>query len=159
MPLVIQLVVGEFELVKADHLPHPRVPWGQRIWVDVDPRRNRRVCVSRHHPLGAVVHIPRKHSGKPGLSNTGAHKRIHEDESELMLEIQRFHLTLHVLEDLCMFKSSNSKCYCKLVFFYVSSLRLLLLWFLNHVPQKVSPWLVFPPHFTVLKTHLRLFEG
>lgn len=116
MPLVIQLVVGEFELVKADHLPHPRVPWGQRIWVDVDPRRNRRVCVSRHHPLGAVVHIPRKHSGKPGLSNAGAHKRIHEDESELMLEIQRFHLTLHVLEDLCMFKSSNSKCYCKLFF-------------------------------------------
>lgn len=56
--LVIQLVVGEFELVETDHLPHPGVSWGQRVRVDVGPRRHRGVGVSCNHPLGAVVHIP-----------------------------------------------------------------------------------------------------
>lgn len=26
VPLVVQLVVGQFEFVEADHLPHPRLP-------------------------------------------------------------------------------------------------------------------------------------
>lgn len=58
MALVVQLIVGELELVEADHLSHPGVPRGERVWVDVDPRRNGRVGVPRHHPLGAVVHVP-----------------------------------------------------------------------------------------------------
>jgi len=56
--LVVQLIVGEFEFVEADHLPHPGVSRGQRVWVDVDPWRHGGVCISCHHPLGAVVHIP-----------------------------------------------------------------------------------------------------
>lgn len=58
MSLVVQFIVGELELVEADHLPHPGVPWGQRVRVDVGPRRHRGVCVPCHHPFGAVVHVP-----------------------------------------------------------------------------------------------------
>lgn len=59
MALVVQLIVSEFEFVEADHLPHPGVSRGQGVWVDVDPRGHGGVRVPRHHPLGAVVHIPR----------------------------------------------------------------------------------------------------
>lgn len=62
MALVVQLIVGEFEFVEADHLPHPGVSRGQGVWVDVDPRGHGGVRVPRHHPLGAVVHIPGRHT-------------------------------------------------------------------------------------------------
>lgn len=68
MSLVVQFIVGEFELVEADHLPHPGVPWGQRVRVDVGPRRHRGVCVPCHHPFGAVVHVPGRQ--ETGLSTT-----------------------------------------------------------------------------------------
>lgn len=78
MSLVVQLVVGEFELVEADHLPHPGVSRGQRVRVDVGPRGDGGVCVSRHHPLGAVVHVPgrrgklaSKHTYKNSLIDFG----------------------------------------------------------------------------------------
>lgn len=58
MALVIQLIVGELELVKADHLSHPGVPRGEWVRVDIDPGWHGRVGIPRHHPLGAVVHIP-----------------------------------------------------------------------------------------------------
>lgn len=58
MPLVIQFVVGQFQLVKADHLTHPRLSGGWGVRVDVDPGRHWGVCVPRHHPLRAVVHVP-----------------------------------------------------------------------------------------------------
>lgn len=49
--LVVQLVVGQLELVEADHLAHPRLPRGRRVRVDVDSGRHRGVGVARHHPL------------------------------------------------------------------------------------------------------------
>lgn len=58
MSLVVELVVGEFELVEAHHLTHPRLSRGRRVRVDVDSGRHGRVRVTRHHPLGAVIHIP-----------------------------------------------------------------------------------------------------
>lgn len=58
MSLVVQLVVGEFEFVEADHLSRPGVSGGQGVGVDVRPRRDRGVGVACHHPLRAVVHIP-----------------------------------------------------------------------------------------------------
>ena len=56
--LVVQLVVGQFQLVEADHLAHPRLSRGRGVRVDVDSGRHRRVGVPRYHPLGAVVHVP-----------------------------------------------------------------------------------------------------
>lgn len=58
MSLVVQLVVGQFQLVETDDLPHPGVSRGQRVRVDVGPRGHRGVGVPGHHPLGAVVHVP-----------------------------------------------------------------------------------------------------
>ena len=58
MSLVVQFVIGQFEFVEADHLPHPRLPGRGGVRVDVDPRGHRGVRVPRHHPLGAVVHVP-----------------------------------------------------------------------------------------------------
>lgn len=58
MSLVVELVVGELELVEAHHLPHPRLARGRRVRVDVDPGRHGGVRVARDHPLGAVIHVP-----------------------------------------------------------------------------------------------------
>lgn len=51
MPLVVQFVVGQFQLVKADHLTHPRLSGGRGVRVDVDSGRHGRVRVPRYHPL------------------------------------------------------------------------------------------------------------
>lgn len=64
MSLIVQFVVGEFEFVKADHLSHPCVSWGQRVRVDVDPWRNWRVGITSHHPFWAVIHISVGQEGK-----------------------------------------------------------------------------------------------
>lgn len=57
--LVVHLVVGEFDAVEADHLPHPRLSGTRRVRVHVEARRDTRVVsVSSHHPLRAVVHVP-----------------------------------------------------------------------------------------------------
>lgn len=58
MPLIVQLVVGEFEFIEADHLPHPGVPGGQGVGVDVNPGGDGRVGVPGHHPLRAVIDVP-----------------------------------------------------------------------------------------------------
>lgn len=39
MSLIVQLIVGEFEFIEADNLPHPGVPGGQGVRVDVNPGR------------------------------------------------------------------------------------------------------------------------
>lgn len=57
MSLVVQLVVGQFELVEAHHLPHPRLSRGWRVRVDVDSGRHGGVCVPGNHPLGAMIHV------------------------------------------------------------------------------------------------------
>lgn len=147
MSLVIQLIVGEFELIEADHLPHPGVPWGQRIWVDVDPRGNRRVRVSCHHPLGAVVHIPRKHNEKwtvsTGMSGTTA---VLSAAEEAGVHLNRLILNA-IAKQLLMFFSV-----CRMSRWDFSCFHFLIMFMF-------PPWLVFPPHSAVLKTHLRLFGG
>lgn len=60
MALVIQFIVGELELVKADHLSHPSLSRGRRVWMNVHPGWHRGVSVSSHHPLRAVVNIPER---------------------------------------------------------------------------------------------------
>lgn len=63
MALIIQLVVGQLELVKTDHLPHPGVSGSQRVRVDVNPRGDGGVSIASHHPLGAVIHVPERGRG------------------------------------------------------------------------------------------------
>lgn len=60
MALVIQFVVGELQLVETDHLSHPSLPWGRRVWMNVHPGWHRGISVARHHPFRAVVNIPRR---------------------------------------------------------------------------------------------------
>ena len=58
MPVLIQLVVGEFEFIKADHLLHPLSSLGRRVRVNMDPWRRVGVSLARHHPAAGVECIP-----------------------------------------------------------------------------------------------------
>lgn len=59
MSLIVRLVVGEFDPIKADDLTHPRLSCARRVRVHVEPGRDAGVVrVSGHHPLRAVVHVP-----------------------------------------------------------------------------------------------------
>lgn len=59
MSLIVRLVIGELDAVKADDLTHPRLSCARRVRVHVESRRDARVVrVPSHHPLRAVVHIP-----------------------------------------------------------------------------------------------------
>lgn len=58
MALVIQLIVGQFEFIKTDNLPHPGVSRGQWIRMNVNPWGHRGIGIARYHPLGAVIHVP-----------------------------------------------------------------------------------------------------
>lgn len=59
MSLIVRLVIGELDAVKADDLTHPRLSCARRVRVHVESRRAARVVrVPSHHPLRAVVHIP-----------------------------------------------------------------------------------------------------
>lgn len=59
MSLIVHLVVGELDAVKADDLTHPRLSCARRVRVHVEPGRDARVVrVSGHHPLRAVIHVP-----------------------------------------------------------------------------------------------------
>lgn len=62
MALVVELVIGQFQFVETYNLTHPRLTGSRRIGMNVDARRDRRICVSRNHPLWAVVHVPLKNS-------------------------------------------------------------------------------------------------
>ena len=54
MPILIQLVVGEFEFVKGDDLLHPLGPLGGAVGVNVDPGGRVGVGLPGHHPAAGV---------------------------------------------------------------------------------------------------------
>ena len=58
VPVLVQLVVGQLELVEGDHLLHPLRPLGGRVGVHVDPGRRVGVSLARHHPAARVECIP-----------------------------------------------------------------------------------------------------
>lgn len=58
MALIIQFVVGKLQLVEADHLPHPSLPRGRRVGMNVHPGWHRGVSIACHHPFRAVVNVP-----------------------------------------------------------------------------------------------------
>lgn len=61
MALVVQLVVGQLEFVKANDLSHPRLTRSRRVRVDVHTWGYGWIRISCHHPLGTVVHISLKY--------------------------------------------------------------------------------------------------
>ena len=81
VPVLVQLVVGQLELVEGDHLLHPLRPLGGRVWVHVDPGRGVGVGLARHHPAARVECIPGETSLQSlycrrvsDASNEGLHK-------------------------------------------------------------------------------------
>ena len=54
MTILVQLVVGEFEFIKADHLLHPLSSLCWRVRVNMDPWRRVGVSLACHHPAGGV---------------------------------------------------------------------------------------------------------
>ena len=81
VPVLVQLVVGQLELVEGDHLLHPLRPLGGRVWVHVDPGRRVGVGLARHHPAARVECIPGETSLQSvycrrvsDASNEGLHK-------------------------------------------------------------------------------------
>lgn len=46
----VQVVVGEFELLKRDELAAPVRPGGGRVWMNVEPPGHRGLCLSRYRP-------------------------------------------------------------------------------------------------------------
>lgn len=57
----VQVVVGEFKLLKRNELAAPVRPGGGRVWVDVKPPGHRGLCLSRNRPIW-----PRKCSTSEG---------------------------------------------------------------------------------------------
>ena len=58
MTVVVQLVIGQLELVKRDRLLHPLRPGGGAVRVHVYPWRRHGVGLARHHPARAVEGVP-----------------------------------------------------------------------------------------------------
>ena len=58
MAILIQLIVGELQLVKGDDLLHPLSTLGRGVRVDMDPWRTVGVCLARHHPAARVEGVP-----------------------------------------------------------------------------------------------------
>lgn len=50
-------VVGQFQLVKRDHLLHPLFPRRRRVGVDVHTFRHLRVGLTGHHPTAVVKFV------------------------------------------------------------------------------------------------------
>lgn len=55
MSVVIQLVVGELELVEGEHLLHPLSAFRRGVGVDVDAWGRVGVRLPRHNPRGAEM--------------------------------------------------------------------------------------------------------
>lgn len=47
----VQVVVGEFELLKGDELAAPMRPGGGRVRMDVEPPGHRGLCLPRYRPI------------------------------------------------------------------------------------------------------------
>ena len=54
MSVLIQLIVGEFELIEGDNLFHPLGSFGRGVGMDVDPRGGVGVGLAGHHPTRSV---------------------------------------------------------------------------------------------------------
>lgn len=58
MPVVIQQIVGQFELIEGNDLLHPLRPFGRGVRVVMDPPGGGGVGFAGHQPGGAVEGVP-----------------------------------------------------------------------------------------------------
>lgn len=72
MSVLVQLIVGQLQLVEGDHLLHPASSRRRRVWVDVNARRRYGIGLPRDHPTRAAI----KHSvDKTQIQNRSARDR------------------------------------------------------------------------------------
>ena len=57
VPLLIKLIIGQFDFVEGYYLSHPILTKSGRIGVNVHAAWHRRVCISRHYPLRTVISV------------------------------------------------------------------------------------------------------
>ena len=55
MSVLVEVVVGQLQLVEEDGLFHPVSTGGRGVGVDVEPPRHVGLSLARHHPLRVVV--------------------------------------------------------------------------------------------------------
>ena len=55
MSVLVEVVIGQLELVEEDGLFHPVGSRGWRVGMDVESTRHVGLCLARHHPLRVVV--------------------------------------------------------------------------------------------------------
>lgn len=58
MAVIVQQVVGQFELIEGDDLLHPLRPFGRGVRVVVHPAGRGGVGLAGHQPGGAVEGVP-----------------------------------------------------------------------------------------------------
>ena len=60
MSVIVQLVIGELELVEGHNLLHPLSSFSRRVWMNMYPGRRIRIRFPRHHPARGVegVSVP-----------------------------------------------------------------------------------------------------
>jgi hypothetical protein len=71
MAIVIQQVIGQFQLVERHNLFHPLCALSRRVRVVVYSARCSRICLAGHQPGGAMESIPRATSWEGGSYNIG----------------------------------------------------------------------------------------
>lgn len=57
MPLLIKLVIGQFDFIEGYYLSHPIFTKSGRIRVNVHAAWHWRVSISRHYPLRTVIGV------------------------------------------------------------------------------------------------------
>lgn len=69
MAVIVQQVVGQFELIEGDDLLHPLRPFGRGVRVVVHPAGRGGVGLAGHQPGGAVEGVPGG-GGRGGVSRS-----------------------------------------------------------------------------------------
>lgn len=85
MSLIVQLIVGELQLVETDHLSHPGVSRSQGVWVYINPWRHRGVSIASYHPLGAMVHVSETQKERGGFRD----RRMEERRTKKQIRRER----------------------------------------------------------------------
>lgn len=97
MSIIIQLVIGEFELIEGHDLFHPMGSFGWGIWMNVNPGWRVWISLSCHNPARTVCRRERK---TINISTTK-----HHQQSRTFTHV--CYCTMHVPLS-CYFSSNNN---------------------------------------------------
>lgn len=73
MPVVIQQIIGQFELIEGNDLLHPLRPFRRGVGVVVHPPGGGRVGFAGHQPGGAVEGVPARGRTHSQMQSSGSH--------------------------------------------------------------------------------------